>query len=97
MEGGQLTGVINFETNPGLLPKDLEADLSEFLVETIPAMIESWPKWGKVFQLHDGKECAAEQPSTCVKEYGLRVVARIDGVDAKEIPGYMKTPNWGGF
>ena len=99
MEGGRLTGVMNFETNPGLLPKEFEADLSEFLVETIPAMIESWPKWGHIFHLHDGKECAAEQPSACVKGSGLKVVAKktLDSYDAPDLPGYLKNPGWSGF
>jgi hypothetical protein len=100
MEGGRLTGVMQFETNPGLIPAELEADLSEFLVETIPAMIESWPKWGQIFRLHDGKACAAEKPSACVKEYGLRVVTKksvVDSYDSPEIPGYMKNPGWSGF
>ena len=100
MEGGQLTGVMNFETTPGLLPADLAADLSQFLVETIPAMIESWPGWGEVFRLHDGKECAAEHPSACVKEFGLKVVTKepaIDQITAPKTPGYMKNPGWSGF
>jgi hypothetical protein len=99
MEGGRLTGVMVFETTPGLLNKDLEADLSEFLVESIPALVESWPGWGEVFRLHEGKHCAAEQPKECLDEISVRVlkVVKKDEDPADDTPGYLKTEGWSGF
>jgi hypothetical protein len=102
-EGGRLSGDLNIETAPGLLTKALEDDLAEFLSHWMPTVVERWKGWEEVLRLHEGNECAAEQPSKCIQEFGVRVLTVVptkepgekDPVD--DIPGYLKTEGYSGF
>jgi hypothetical protein len=98
-EGGRLSGDMNFETLPGLLTKELENDLAEFLSHWVPTMIERWKGWEQVVKLFEGeKDCAAEQPSKCIQEFGvsLKLVKPLKD-EEDDIPGYKKTEGWSGF
>lgn len=74
LESGRISGDVFIETAPGLLTKELENDLAEYLSHWIPTAVERWQGWEQVAKLHEGKDCGAEQESKCVKEFGKLVL-----------------------
>jgi hypothetical protein len=66
-------GDLFVDTLPGVIPAHLEAELNEYLMYHLPNVIEAWPGWKEVLRLRDGKPCAAEQPSTAIKEFGKKL------------------------
>ncbi len=75
---GQGGGEVDIQTQPGLLPKDLEQELSLFLGTTLPRIVDAWPGWR---ELHDyleknpeKKACAARQEISGFKEEITKIV-----------------------
>jgi len=71
-------GEVDIQTQPGLLPKDLEEKLSLFLGDAIPRIIDSWTGW---HELHTYLEknpqkrtCAAQQESKNFRQELIKVV-----------------------
>jgi hypothetical protein len=74
MEGGRISGDLNIETAPGLLTKELENDLAEFLSHWLPTAVERWQGWAQVAKLHEGRDCGAHHENKCVQEFGKLVL-----------------------
>src|SRR5512139_2224276 len=70
----QDAGEIRLETQPGLLPEDMEKEFGAWLVGALGDMIDAWPGWHELKRIRDGgKICAAERPNICIKEYGKTI------------------------
>lgn len=67
----QDAGEIIVETQPGILPKDMEDELSVYLATVVSDLIDMWPGWKEIKRIRDGgKECAGESPSRSIREFG---------------------------
>lgn len=70
----QDAGEIRLETQPGILPEDMEKQFEAWLVGALGDYIDAWPGWYEIKKIRDGgKECAAEKPNACIKEFGKRL------------------------
>lgn len=70
-------GEINVETQPGLLPKDMEEDFTAWLVTALGDFIDSWPGWAEVKRIRDGGQpCAGHKPSASIREFGKLAIIR---------------------
>lgn len=64
-------GEIVIETQPGILPKYMEEELSVYLATICGDLIDAWPGWAEIKRIRaSGKECPGEQPSSAIKQYG---------------------------
>jgi hypothetical protein len=71
---GQDAGEIVIETQPGLIPKDMEEELSSYLAIVLGDIVDAWPGWAEIKRIRDGgKACAGESPSRTVKEFGTHL------------------------
>ena len=65
---GQGGGDLDIQTQPGLIPEYLEAELNQWLVDAITTAVDSWPGWGEIANFvkdsEDRKECAARENRT---------------------------------
>jgi hypothetical protein len=68
---GPDAGEIVLETQPGVLPKDIEDEFSSYLVTVLGDIIDAWPGWREIKRIRDGgKPCAGERASNTIKEFG---------------------------
>ena len=54
----QDAGEILIETQPGLLPKDMEEDFGAWIVTALGDFIDAWPGWGELKRIRDGERLA---------------------------------------
>ena len=70
----QDAGEILIETQPGLLPKDMEEDFGAWIVTALGDFIDAWPGWGELKRIRDGgTPCAGEKQSASIHEFGRKL------------------------
>lgn len=64
-------GEIRIETQPGLLPKEMENEFAAWLAGAIGDYIDAWPGWNDVKAERDNNGgCAARRENKTIKEFG---------------------------
>lgn len=66
-------GEIDIETQPGLIPKDLEDEFTLYLADAIGHAVDSYPGWKEVKNLRLKKGCAGHQENKAIKEFGCKL------------------------
>ncbi|MFP3866871.1 MAG: hypothetical protein ACLFUU_01745 [Desulfobacteraceae bacterium] len=75
---GMNGGEIDIQTQPGLLPQDLEQELALFLGDAIPRIIDSWTGWREIHAYlkknPEKKDCAARQEAKGFRQEVIKIV-----------------------
>jgi hypothetical protein len=69
-------GEIDLQTQPGVLPKDMEDDFASWLLRAIGDVIDAWPGWAEVKRMRDGNQCAGHKSCTSIREFGKLAIIR---------------------
>lgn len=71
---GPDAGEIVIETQPGVIPKDMEDELSMYLATILGDIIDAWPGWNEIKRIRDGgKSCAGERANATIREFGVHL------------------------